>query len=62
MFAAVKTGDVKEIVTKLIECAKAGESWAVKLALEYLVGPPEAVDLLERIENLEQAQAQEKRR
>ena len=29
MFAAVKAGDVRAIVVKLLEEAKAGESWAV---------------------------------
>lgn len=54
MFAAVKAGDVRAIVSKLLEQAKGGESWAVKLALEYLVGPPRDHDLEERIEALEQ--------
>lgn len=55
MFAAVKTSDVKEIIGKLLEQAKAGESWAVKLALEYLCGPPVGLDILERLETLEAA-------
>jgi hypothetical protein len=54
MFAAVKAGDVRAIVVKLLEQAKAGEGWAVKLALEYLVGPPRDVDLDERLTALEE--------
>ena len=54
MFSTVKPGDVKEIIAKLIEQAKAGESWAVKLALEYLCGPPRDVDLEERLAALEE--------
>ena len=54
MFAAVKAGDVKAIVVELLARARAGESWAVKLALEYLCGPPRDVDLDERLTVLEQ--------
>ena len=55
LFAAVKVGDFAEIVTVLVQEAKAGQSWAVKLALEYLVGPPDTIDLAARIETLEAA-------
>ena len=54
MFAAVKAGDVKAIVAELLKQAKAGESWAVKLALEYLCGAPRDVDLEERLTALEE--------
>ena len=56
MFAAVKAGDVRAIVLKLLEQAKAGEPWAVKLALEYLCGPPRDVDLEDRLAALEAAE------
>ena len=56
MFAAAKAGDVRAIVAKLLEEAKAGEPWAVKLALEYLCGPPRDVDLEERLAVLEAAE------
>ena len=54
MFAAVKAGDVRAIVATLLERAKAGEPWAVKLALEYLCGPPRDIDLEARIAHLEE--------
>jgi hypothetical protein len=54
MFAAVKAGDVKEIVAELLRQAKAGEGWAVKLALEYLCGPPTDTALEERLAILEE--------
>jgi hypothetical protein len=40
---------------------KAATRWAVKLALEYLCGPPEAVDLELRLTALEQTLAERKR-
>ena len=55
MFAAVKAGDIRAIVGTLVEQAKAGEGWAVKLALEYLCGPPRDLDLDERLTTLEEA-------
>ena len=55
MFSAVKAGDVRAIVVQLVQEAKAGQPWAVKLALEYLCGPPRDVDLDERLTALEAA-------
>ena len=55
MFAAAKAGDVRAIVAKLIAEAKAGEPWAVKLALEYLCGPPRDVALEERLSAIEES-------
>lgn len=55
LFASVKAADFREIAQRLLQEAKSGESWAIKLVLEYLVGPPVPADVLERLENLEAA-------
>ena len=53
LFRCVSPADFREIVEKLVEQAKAGEPWAVKLALQYLVGHSEDVELHERLLILE---------
>ena len=53
LFASVKAADFREIAQRLLQEAKSGEAWAVKLVLEYLVGPPVPADVLERLEALE---------
>ena len=53
LYATVSAKDFGEITGRLVQEAKAGESWAVKLALEYLIGPPRDFDLEERLAKLE---------
>jgi hypothetical protein len=53
LFRCVSPTDFREIVQKLVEEAKAGEPWAVKLALQYLVGRSEDVEMHERLLILE---------
>ena len=53
LFDAVSVGDFAAIVARLLQEAKGGESWAVKLTLEYLVGPPQDIALEERLQKLE---------
>ena len=53
LFRAVSAVDFAEIVQRLLQEAKGGKLWAIKLVLEYLVGPPRDVELEERLENLE---------
>lgn len=53
LFRCVSPADFREIVQTLVQQAKAGEPWAVKLALQYLVGRAEDVELHERLLILE---------
>jgi hypothetical protein len=53
LFSVVTMKDFTEIVKQTVALAKAGQPWAVKLLLEYLLGQPVQWDLLERIEKLE---------
>jgi hypothetical protein len=53
MFRCVSPGDFGEIVRKLVDEAKTGKPWAIKLALEYLVGRSEGFELNERLLILE---------
>ena len=53
LFRCVKPADFRGIVQTLVEEAKAGKPWAIKLALEYLVGRSEDVELHERLLILE---------
>ena len=53
MFRCVSTADLADIVRQLVQEAKAGKPWAVKLALQYLVGRSEEVELHERLMILE---------
>ena len=46
--------DLRDVVAALLARAKAGEVAAVKELLQRLLGPPVELDLLERIEALEQ--------
>jgi hypothetical protein len=53
LFHAVSYDDFAEIVQRLLQEAKSGESWAVKLTLEYLIGQPRDIELEERLQKLE---------
>jgi hypothetical protein len=44
---------VRAVVTSLLKQAKAGDVPSIKELLQRLLGPPEAVDLLERLDALE---------
>jgi hypothetical protein len=54
LFSAVTTKDFVDVVKQTVALAKAGQPWAVKLLLEYLLGAPQPWDVLERLENLEE--------
>ena len=45
--------DWQAVVDKLVELAKAGESWAVRELLDRVLGRPTEADLIDRIESLE---------
>lgn len=53
MFRCVSTADFADIIRKLVEEAKGGQPWAIKLALQYLAGRSEDVELHERLLILE---------
>jgi len=54
MLRAVSTTDMKAIVAKLVTDAKAGNVQAAKEVLERTLGRPQELDLMERLEKLEQ--------
>ncbi len=54
LFEAVTPDDLKAVILKLLEQAKAGETASIKELFQRLLGPPEAVDLMERLDLLEQ--------
>jgi hypothetical protein len=53
LFRCVSPTDFREIIEKLVDEAKAGQPWAIKLALQYLVGRSEDTELSERLLILE---------
>jgi len=53
LLQAVKPADVKAVIQRMVEQARAGDVPAAKLLLERTLGPPLAIDLLDRIEALE---------
>jgi len=53
LFSAVTQTDFLAVVEGLVTEAKSKKPWAVKLLLEYLLGPPTPADIIERIEFLE---------
>jgi hypothetical protein len=53
LFRCVTPADFRAIVQKLVAEAKAGQPWAIKLALQYLVGRAEDVEMHERLLILE---------
>lgn len=54
MIKAVSLRDMRAIVKKLVEQAKAGNVPAAKEVLERCLGKPQEADLIERIEQLEE--------
>ncbi len=54
LFTAVKPADLRDVVAALLAAAKGGDVAAARELLQRLVGPPVELDLLERIESLEQ--------
>jgi hypothetical protein len=55
LYAAVTPSDVDAIVRAIVAQAKTGDVTAAKLVLDRLLGQPESIDLLERLEALETA-------
>jgi hypothetical protein len=53
LFKAVTPDDLAAVIAALLAQAKSGDVASIKELLQRLLGPPEAVDLVERIEALE---------
>ena len=53
LFKAVSPADLQEVLAALVRQAKAGDVTSIKEVLQRLLGPPEAVDLIERLDALE---------
>jgi hypothetical protein len=53
LLEAVSQKDLREVVKKLIELAKSGDTQAIRLLLDRLLGPPIELDILDRLEKLQ---------
>jgi len=54
LFKAVSPDDLKAVVAALLKSAKGGDVAAARELLQRLLGPPEALDFVERLEGMEQ--------
>ena len=54
LFRSVKVADVEAIACKVVDQAKAGEPWAVRLLLDRLLGPCLPIDVEARLKALEE--------
>ena len=53
LFKAVTPNDLRDVIQALLSSAKGGDISAAKELMQRLLGPPEAIDLLERLAALE---------
>src|SRR5689334_4555013 len=54
MLKAVTADDMQTVIAAMLKHAKAGNVPAAKVLLERVLGPPEALDLIGRLDALEQ--------
>ncbi len=54
LLKSVSVADLKDVVKKLVDAAKAGDVSAVKLLFDRLLGPALALDIEERLKALEE--------
>jgi hypothetical protein len=54
LVAAVSEQDVREIITKMVALAKSGDTLAARLILDRVLGKPEPLDIIARLEALEE--------
>jgi len=54
LFDSIGPDDLAEVIGALLKSAKEGDVAAAKELLQRLLGPPESVDLMERLDALEQ--------
>src|SRR5687768_12574023 len=52
LFKSVQPTDLRQVVAALLAQAKAGDVASIKELMQRLLGPPEAADLLERLDAL----------
>ena len=62
LLRAVTPADLRDVVAALLNQAKTGDVAAAKELLQRLLGPPVELDLLERLEALEQRLAEQQER
>jgi hypothetical protein len=62
LLRSVTPKDLREVVAALLAQAKAGDVPATKELLQRLLGPPVELDLLERLDRLEQRLAEQQGR
>ena len=55
MLAAVSEDDVRDVIKAMIKKAVDGDTAAARILLDRCLGPSESLDVIERIEALEQA-------
>src|SRR4051812_10707506 len=53
LFNAVSPTDLHDVLTALLTQAKGGDVPSIKELLQRVLGPPESVDLMERLDTLE---------
>lgn len=58
LLKAVSPADLREVITALLTAAKGGDVSAARELLQRLLGPPESLDLIDRLHTLEQQLAQ----
>jgi ribosomal protein L17 len=54
LVAAVSEQDVREIIEKMVEQAKSGDTLAARIVLDRVLGKPEPLDIIARLEALEE--------
>ncbi|MEO6434673.1 MAG: hypothetical protein ABIP55_02780 [Tepidisphaeraceae bacterium] len=53
LFKAVSPADLRDVLAALLKQAKAGDVASIRELLQRLLGPPESVDLMARLDALE---------
>ena len=59
MYAAIRPIDLRMVVKKMIELAKAGDVAAARVVLDRALGPPLPIDYEERLAELEKRLSQQ---
>lgn len=58
LLKAVSPSDLRDVITALLTAAKGGDVPAARELLQRLLGPPESIDLMARLDELEAALAE----
>jgi hypothetical protein len=53
LISAVSPEDMVEVITTIVQLAKGGSIPAAKILFDRTLGPPEAIDVMKRLEELE---------